>query len=78
MIISSECYCGIRGVPTYFREWVLRQKADSPGGLGGTDADDNMAVTQSQITIILLLSYSDTDSLLYDISFKPDKLYFPY
>ena len=47
------------GPVTYFREGVLKRKVDSlAGDLGAhpPDADDNMAVTQPQITIILLLS----------------------
>ena len=59
--ILVRCPCELdhlRGVPTYFREGVLKRKVDSlAGGLGGApspDADDNMAVTLPQITIILL------------------------
>ena len=46
----------LRDVPTYFREGVLKWKADSlAGGRSPPDADDNIAVTQPQITIIILL-----------------------
>ena len=51
MVATLLVLCCFRGVPRYFKQWVLRWTETALQGVWGVghDAEDNMAIAQSQI-----------------------------